>query len=142
MRMGTIGQIFHHYKKWEDYQNGMWRRITGEERDLFLEKVVKFMRDIDLYGSWMLGVIDQWPITCEHNLTDNQINKKAWIGWAACCLAINCPEDITREGWHYLSNSEQDRANNKATFAINKWEQNYLSKQTTQCPKSQLELMF
>ena len=70
----------------------------------------------------MLRVVNEWPLSCEHNLTAD-CNRQAWIGQAACCLALGVPEDITREAWHMLTQSQQDEANRKADEAILVWEE-------------------
>lgn len=116
-------QIYHHYSKWEDYNAGMWRKTSKDDERKYLEDAISFTGDAELYGEWMLKVIDEWPVACEHNLSDVGQNRKAWIGHAACCLAIGCPESITRQAWGYLTREQQDRANNMADIAIKQWEQ-------------------
>ena len=74
----------------------------------------------------MVRVISEWPVSCENALTDPLINRKAWIGHAACALAMRCPEDIVRKAWGFLSNDEQFLANKQAEQAIRLWESNYL----------------
>jgi len=103
----------------------MWSRLYGEQRKSALNKAIEFTGDASLYGSWMLRVIEAWPISCEHNLTDYGMNRKAWIGHAACCLAISAPEDITRLAWGYLSDRQRSEANHKAEEAIHAWESWY-----------------
>lgn len=103
----------------------MWRTVSGDERIDFLRKAIEFTGDAELYGSFMLRVIAEWPISCEQNLTDTSQNRKAWIGHAATCLAIDCPEDITRQAWSQLSQKQQDDANAKAQEAIEKWEKEH-----------------
>jgi hypothetical protein len=116
---------WHHYLKWEDYQHGMYRTLYGDEKKHFLAKAIEFTGNPVLYGDWMLEVVEKWPVSCEQNLTDRGMNRQAWIGHAACCLAIGCPEDITREAWSELSVEQQDAANAKADFAIELWEAIY-----------------
>ena len=124
-----IKRIYHHYSKMEEFRCGMWRSISKQiDRDVLLKKAIEFTGNTDLYGNYMLKVIDQWPFSCEHNLSCNDINKQAWIGHAACCIAINCPEDITRLAWHHLTKKQQDDANLKADKAIEKWEIDYMNK--------------
>lgn len=119
-------QIFHHYEKWEEHHAGMWRKITNEqERKEHLQRAIEFTGNAKLYGEYMLQVLDKWPISCEQNLSNSSVNRKAWIGHAATCIAINCPEDITREAWWTLSQDQQDEANSKAAEAIKKWEERY-----------------
>lgn len=115
-------KIWHHFEKWEDYQNGMWRVVSGNERRRYLSRAVEFTGDAKLYGSYMKRVVKEWKTACEHHLTDVGSNRKAWVGHAAACMAINCPEDITRQAWGYLSKKQQDDANAEAENAIREWE--------------------
>jgi len=109
----------------EEVTAGMWRSINGEVRKGYLKRAIEFTGDANLYGEWMLNVLTAWPNSCEHNLTADNMNRQAWIGHAACCLAIGCPEDITREAWHLLTQKQQDDANAAADAAIEKWERTY-----------------
>lgn len=118
-------RIWHPYWAWEEYAAGMWRRFHGLEREQFFKQAVEFTGDPDLYGLWMLKVTEAWPISCEHNLTDYGMNRRAWIGHAACCLAINCPEDITRLAWKCLTDDQRTKANRKADEAIYAWERKH-----------------
>lgn len=120
-------RIYHPYWNWEEYKAGMWRNVSALSAVSFLSKAIKFTGDAELYGSFMLKVADAWPISCEHNLTDVSQNRKAWIGHAAACLAIQCPEHITREAWGRLTQKQQDDANAKAEEAIKYWELSHAS---------------
>lgn len=115
-------RIYHNYLKWEEHHAGMWQHLPKEQSERLLQEAIIFTGDHKLYGSWMMKVIKEWPISCEQNLTDRSMNRQAWIGHAACCLAIGCPEHITRAAWHYLTQEQQDLANNQASFAISAWE--------------------
>ena len=97
----------------------MWG--TVEDRKQWLERVVEFTGNDVLYGEWMLKVTEAWPYSCEHNLSKLDTNPRAWIGHAAVAMAIQCPEDIVREAWGYLSKEQQDLANMRAQEAINNW---------------------
>ena len=108
----------------------MWGSV--KDRKSFLEKAIEFTGDAELYGDWMLRVIEEWPNSCEHNLTDISQNRGAWIGHAAVALAIQGPEDIVRSAWAKLWKLQQARANAKADEAIRRWEcqREYLEKQS------------
>lgn len=134
--MSLINRVYHPYHLWEDYKAGMWRETTPEEHDHYLSLAVAFTGDTELYGKWMLTAIEQWPYACEHNLTCSSMNRQAWIGHAACCLAINCPEHITREAWWKLTDEQRTNANLKADYAIAKWEQRYLKGLTGKCQQN------
>lgn len=115
-------RIYHHYKKWEEVPAGMWESVPSSEARSLLKKAVEFTGNAKLYGSYMRRVINEWPISCEHNLTDVSQNRKAWIGHAATALAIGCPEHITRQAWGFLNQTQQDDANAEAADAIRLWE--------------------
>lgn len=98
----------------------MWGRVSNREE--FLQKAIDFTGDAELYGKWMIKVTEQWPFSCEHNLTDRSQNRRAWIGHAAVALAMQCPEDIVRQAWSRLTQQQQKEANAKADEAIRSWE--------------------
>ena len=101
----------------------MWGK--ADNRVECLEKAIKFTGNHKLYGAFMVKVTREWPVSCEHNLTNKTQNRLAWLGHAACALAFMCPEDITREAWGYLTKEQQEEANGVALKAIKQWELNY-----------------
>ena len=123
-----MNRTFHPYWDWEEHKCGMWKMVHGAERKRLVTLAVAFTGNARAYGKYMLRVLDEWPVSCEHNLTAQNMNRQAWIGHAACCIAIECPEDVTREAWHYLSKQQQDEANAVADIAIAKWESCYTEK--------------
>jgi hypothetical protein len=100
----------------------MWRKVSGAERAELLRAAISFTGDAERYGAAMLEIINAWPLSCEHNLTDLGQNRRAWIGHAACCLAIGCPEDVTREAWGHLTEEQRVAADRKALTAILAWQ--------------------
>ena len=133
--MLPIKQIYHHYAKWEDV--GMWYSITdkGQEYNK-IQEAIKFTGDHKLYGSWMLKVVELWTFSCEHNLSNTSINRQAWIGHAAAYLAIQSPEELTRQAWWELTEEQRNLANKQADKAIKIWERNQRLKHTLKCGKS------
>jgi len=116
-------RIYHHYTKMEEFKRGLWKTISNTKtRNILLKKAIKFTSNHRLYGFYMIKVVKKWKYSCEHNLSCEDMNRQAWIGHAACCLALNCPEDITRLAWHYLTQEQQDKANQEADSAILLWE--------------------
>ena len=121
-------QLFHNYIHWEDFKNGMWKRVTAIEENSMLLTAIEFTGDAERYGKAMLRVVNEWPITCEHNLTDSSLNRRAFIGHCAVCLELGIPEYITRLAWHELSQKQQDDANLKADYAIQIFEKRLIDK--------------
>lgn len=113
-------EIWHPYTAWEELAFNMYGNV--KDRADWLQKAIDFTGDHELYGSWMRKVVDAWPVSCEQNLTKLNTNRKAWIGHAAVAMAIQCPEDIVRQAWGFLSDEQQKLANQQAQLAIEQWE--------------------
>ena len=123
-------KIWHPYWKWEEYHAGMWKKLDGEREEELCRMAIGFTGDAVLYGTYMMQVVKQWKFSCEHHLTDNSLNRRAWIGHAAVCLAIGAPEHITRRAWWYLSDRQQLLANEQADRAISLWEKSWAESQS------------
>ncbi|HSW65472.1 MAG TPA: hypothetical protein VLH56_19505 [Dissulfurispiraceae bacterium] len=115
-----LGRICHPHHLWEEIQYNMWGKT--DNRDAMLQQAIEFTGDHVRYGSFMMMVANEWRYSCEHNLSFLGHNRRAWIGHAACALALHCPEDVTREAWGYLTQQQQDLANDQADRAIAYWE--------------------
>lgn len=117
-----VGGIWHPYWAWEELKFNMYGKVDNKNE--WLEKAIEFTGDHVLYGKWMIKVANDWKYSCEHNLTKTNTNRRAWIGHAAVAFAIQCPEDIVREAWGYLTEKQQKLANEQADIAIKHWENN------------------
>ncbi|NTU49442.1 MAG: hypothetical protein HGA87_00855 [Desulfobulbaceae bacterium] len=129
---------YYHYNELEEYHAGMWKKVSKDEFERLLPMAIRFTGTHLLYGKWMLKALDLWPKSCNQNLSDSGINHQAFIGHAATCIAIGCPEYITRLAWHELSQHQQDLANEQADIAINVWK----NKQTTREEQLCLKLVW
>jgi hypothetical protein len=118
--------VFHRYELCEEYAAGMWRIITGPERHALGRAAAALMRDPAAFETAMSRALDEWPFSCEAALTATIVNRIAWLGHAGCCIAVDCPEDITRAAWHTLTSSEQDAANAAALRVLMEWERRYV----------------
>ena len=123
MKTDNIFGRWHPFWMWEEVAHNMWGNVC--DKSSWLEKAITFTGDHQLYGSWMRRVADEWPHSCEHHLTKMDTNRKPWIGHAAVALAMQCPEDIVREAWGYLSEEQQRLANAQAQEAIEYWERTH-----------------
>ena len=79
--MKRLKRVYHPHNKWEEIKFNMWGDVSDVKA--WLKKVVAFTGDHELYGSYMTRVVNEWEFSCENALTDQYINKKAWIGHAA-----------------------------------------------------------
>ena len=123
-----IKRVFHHYKLCEEYQTNMWKQVPVADRQSYQDKSAKLMLDCVVFEAAMKKAVDEWPYSCEANLTASSINHQAWMGHAGCAINHNAPEDITRLAWRTLTQDQQDLANQAADNAIAYWKGKYCAK--------------
>jgi ATP/maltotriose-dependent transcriptional regulator MalT len=118
-----MSRVWHPFWTWEDI--GMWRDVSAAEQRDMLRRAVEFTGNADKYGAAMLRVLDEFPIACEHNMTEQAMNHQAWVGHAAAYLACGFPEYVTREAWGLLTQQQRDEANAMADRAIHEWHERH-----------------
>lgn len=114
-------RIFHHYSLWEDYHAGMY----DESKDGRAERVqnaAEILGTPDVCRKAMEKVVAEWKISTEYNLSNIEINRKAWLGQAACCCWAGIHEDETREAWGIMTDAQRIEANRIAACIIKKWQ--------------------
>ena len=116
----TLHRVYIPYDKWEEVEHNMWGESADKQKDLAV--AIELTGNAPLYGSYMWRVITEWPNSCVNALTDSSLNRRAWLGHAACALAHRLPEYIVREAWGYLTDEQRLLANREAERAIQLWE--------------------
>lgn len=115
------GRVFHTWEKWECYRAGFYAErldsMTEEEGE---EKYRQFLADLQLFESALAHIIDNWPHSCEHYLTNDRMNRVAWLGQASVAHALGIPS-FCRGGYNKLSEHEKKAADDLALVYLNKW---------------------
>lgn len=124
-------RIFYHYSLWEDYHNGMYDECKYGRAER-VQQAAQILGNPDICRKAMEKVIDEWKICVEFNLSNAEINRKAWLGQAACSCYANIHEDETREAWGLLTEEQRKKANSIANIIINKWLRQYEKETETQ----------
>ena len=114
-------RIHHHYKRWEDYPAGFYDNCTGIAKESYVVKILEMFNSEYHTRESMKMVIETWLYSCEHNLSNDGMNKIAYISQAAACLFCGAPSTVTREVWSMISLEVQDRSNKIAEEMLNKW---------------------
>lgn len=117
-------QAFHHYTKWEDYQNRMYDEVK-EGRPERVKQAVKLLTDLPELYKQMQRVTKEWTIATEQNLTNSSINYQAFLGQTACNIWKGIKEDETREAWGQLTCMQRYEANRVADRVYNEWREQY-----------------
>jgi hypothetical protein len=116
-----MSRVYHHYSNLEEYHAGMWRIVRGQKRKDYIAAAADLMRQPCEFKAAMIRATEQWPNSCEANLTAETVNRIAWLGHAGCCLETGSPEEATRVAWHTLDAYEQKAANKVAGEALELW---------------------
>jgi hypothetical protein len=119
-----LQQVYHRVQEWEEVTHNMWGKVT--DRNAYIQRAIQFTGNHIEYGRYMLRVCEEWPISTDNAFTDPYLNHRAWVGHAACALAFNCPEDIVRQAWRFLTDEQKLLANKEASRAIADWRRAYI----------------
>lgn len=114
-------RIYHPYNLWEDYKAGFYDNVSGDLKKEMINKVIEFFSNPNLTRSLMMEVVKNWKYSCEHNLTNESMNKIAYIGQAACCIYAGIPSTITMEAWSKVPKEHQLQADKIALDVLNYW---------------------
>ena len=115
------GRIFHTWEKWECYRAGFYEErpetMTQEEGE---EAYRSFLSDEAAFDRALLVVTQEWPYSCEHYLTNDRMNRIAWLGQASVAQALRIPS-CCRGGYHRLTDAQKKAADTLALTALNRW---------------------
>lgn len=103
----------------------MWKQIPIEQREEKINQSFQLMLNVNEFEKAMKRAVDEWPLSCEQNLTASVINHQAWLGHAGCAVNHDAPEDLTRLAWSMLNKEQQDLANLAADRAKEYWRGKY-----------------
>lgn len=115
-------RILHTWDKWECYPAGFYESNppNGMTANETTKEYATFLRDIPRFTAALNRVITEWPRSCEHYLSNESMNRIAWLGQASMCIATGIPACF-RGGFNLLTAEEQARANAAALDALNQW---------------------
>lgn len=113
-------RIFHHFTKWEDFHAGMYAE-NKDGRKQRVARAAEILGTPHVCREAMEKVISEWKIATEYNLSNAEINRKAWLGQAACSCYAGIHEDETREAWGLMTDQQRIEANRIAASIIREW---------------------
>lgn len=115
-------RILHTWDKWECYRHGFYADkcpdgLTQEQGE---ERYRQFLADCEQFGAALSVVCAEWKHSCEHYLTNDRMNRVAWLGQASVAQALGIPS-MCRGGYHALSDSQKYAADQLALKHLNEW---------------------
>lgn len=115
-------RVYHTWDKWECYPAGFYETRPKEDwTPTDCERIYRdLLRDIPMFEAALCSVVTQWKNSCEHYLSNESMNRIAWLGQAALCFARGIPSCF-RGGFNKLTEAEQEAANASALKFLNQW---------------------
>lgn len=116
------GRTLHQWQDWECYPAGFYNAHPPKGMDVTdCENIYRMMLSNRKSFQYALnGVTGTWVKSCEHYLTNDKMNRVAWLGQAALCWMYGIPSRF-RGGYNLLSDEEKQTADNIALNHLNKW---------------------
>lgn len=114
-------RIYHPWDKWEDYRSNFYGGVKEYKKDGTLETYAAMLRDLDRFEAALQIIIRDWRYSCEHNLTNESMNRIAYLGQAACALLYNVPHNVSMGGYNLLTSEQQQAADAMADKYLNIW---------------------
>jgi len=115
------GRVYHTWEKWECFQHGFYaerpKDMTQEEGEIAYRD---FLSNLDAFRAALEAVISGWKFSCEHYLTNDRMNRIAWLGQASVAQALGVPS-CCRGGFSLLPEAGKNAANELALEYLNRW---------------------
>jgi hypothetical protein len=115
-------RIYHTWEKWECYPAGFYESHppNGMKPDECEAAYAELLTDESAFRSACMRVVTEWRNSCEHYLTNDKLNRIAWMGQAALAIAKGIPA-CYRGGYNRLTTEQARAADDIALEAINHW---------------------
>jgi hypothetical protein len=117
-----MNRIYHTWDKWECYPAGFYEDVApnGMPAGEAVTAYATFLRDAPRFKAALERVLAEWPRSCEHYLSNENMNRIAWLGQASMCIDSGIPAAF-RSGYNKLTVAEKRAANLAALEALNRW---------------------
>lgn len=116
-------RIYHTWDEWECYPAGFYNSRAKDKSltdDQCREMYRDFLSNLSEFEIALRKVLSQWPNSCEHYLSNENMNRIAWLGQSSMCIAHGIPSRY-RGGFNMLSSEQQNKADLKALKYLNRW---------------------
>jgi hypothetical protein len=118
---GDEKRVFHTYDKWECAKAGFYNPSKeGIKKEDGEKLYADFLSNDKKFRLGLEGVLKFWKNSCEHYLTNESMNRIAWLGQASACYSEKLPQ-VYCGGFNLLTKKQQEKANNTALEYLNKF---------------------
>ena len=116
------GRVYHTWDKWECYRAGFYaeRPPNGLTQEQGEKAYFEFLSDLSKFEDALRVVTREWKFSTEHYLTNDRMNRIAWLGQASVAQALGIPSGC-RSGYQLLSDEQKFEADMLALKYLNEW---------------------
>jgi len=117
-----VKQVWIPWDQWECVKAGMQNSACSISHDFEKHKrsYADFLSDSSRFRQAAISMTKKWPLSCVNFLTNESINRIAWIGQASACFEIGL-SSAYRSGFWLLSEVQQAEANLVAALVLREW---------------------
>ncbi len=113
-------RILHTWDKWECYRAGFYKeRPDGMTQEEGEQRYTEFLAS-PAFEESLKKITTEWKYSCEHFLTNDRMNRIAWLGQASVAHALGIPS-CCRGGYHGLTDQQKYDADMLAKRYLNLW---------------------
>ncbi len=113
-------RIFHPYNLWEDFTYGFYGGKEYNQKEA-IKLCANLLKDLPRFETALKEIIDNWKYSCEHNLSNEAMNRIAYLGQAAHALVYNVPNSVSMGAYSTLTLEEQKAADALAQKYLDLW---------------------
>lgn len=114
-------RVYHTWEKWECFRHGFYEeKPKGMTQDEGEAAYCEFLADSARFEAALIEVTTNWKHSCEHYLTNDRMNRIAWLGQASVAQALGIPS-CCRGGYNRLTDSQKETADSLALKYLNIW---------------------
>lgn len=81
---------------------------------------MEFFQEENLFRKTAIELMSEWPVCCDHFLSDQEINRVAWLG-QVCSLYFDGVDSRFSYAYNWLDKKIKDKNNLIAQELINEW---------------------
>lgn len=111
-------RIYHPWWDWECLK--MYESYCEETSGQSIKMYAEFLKDLPRFEKALQRVLKEWPISCEQFLSNESMNRIAWLGQASLCIETGIP-CFYRGGFKIMSEEEQHLADKMALKYLRIW---------------------
>ena len=113
-------RIFHPYDTWEDYKAGFYGGQDYPTKNT-VRLCAEVLADLYTFEKALKMITTEWKHSCEHNLSNENMNRIAYLGQAACALLLKVPNNVSMGAYSTLTIEQQQAADALAQKYLDKW---------------------